>query len=275
MGYFKTYRIDGATYYIMEALGVGAYLFLGEDRALLSDTGNGYMDIRKSIAKLTDKRLIVMNTHGHADHAGGNAQFQEIYIHPADMPMLDPAWQKSQTSLLFGYAKKAYPIIIPLLLFFKLQKFKKYTPAVKTIADGHKFELGGRTIEVIHFPGHSPGSVILADKRTKTLYVGDAVNHGLFLFFENSPSLKGYQAALRELAKLKGYEKLRVSHGTTEFPFDFIEYYADFLMRVTLEKSVLTDIPNGARPVFKYTEPGGKYSVPEICVHFTRESLEG
>jgi glyoxylase-like metal-dependent hydrolase (beta-lactamase superfamily II) len=187
--------------------------------------------------------------------------------------MLDPEWQKGQSDLLFGYAKKHYPFLIPVLLFFKFQRFKKYKPTVKTIENGHRFELGGRVIETIHFSGHSPGSVILADEQTRTLYVGDAVNHGLFLFFENSPILKEYASALRKLACLKGYDSVRVSHGTITFPFDFIAYYADFLERVTLEKSTLTDIPNNNRPVLVYTESGEKYSVPEISVLFTKESL--
>jgi glyoxylase-like metal-dependent hydrolase (beta-lactamase superfamily II) len=274
MGYFKTYRIDDSTYYIMERFGVGSYLFLGSDRALLSDTGNGHMDIRKPVAKITAGPLIVMNTHGHADHAGGNAQFREIHIHHADLPMLDPAWQKGQTDLLFSYVKKTYPFLTPVLLFFRLRRFEKYDSEVRTFGDGHRFDLGGRTIESIHFPGHSPGSVILADERTKTLYAGDAINHGLFLFFPDSPTLKEYAAALRGLARLEGFDLIRISHGTVEFPFDFIEYYADFLERVTLGKSSPTDIPNGDRPVLKYAESGEKYGVPEIAVHFTKESLK-
>jgi glyoxylase-like metal-dependent hydrolase (beta-lactamase superfamily II) len=273
MGYFKTYKIDDGAYYLMERFGVGSYLFIGDDRALLSDTGNGYRDIRKPVAKITGKPLIVMNTHGHTDHAGGDTQFKEIYIRPEDAPMLDPAWQKGQSDLLFSYVKSHYPFLIPVLLFYRLGRFETYEPVVKTIGDDHRFDLGGRTIETIHFPGHSPGSVILADKRTRTLYAGDAVNHGLFLFFPDSPTLRGYAAALRKLARLEGFDLIRISHGTTVFPFDFIEYYADFLERATLEKSAGTDIPNGNRPVLKYSEPGEQYGVPEIAVHFTKESL--
>jgi glyoxylase-like metal-dependent hydrolase (beta-lactamase superfamily II) len=216
-----------------------------------------------------------MNTHGHVDHAGGNEQFEEIHIHAADLTMLDPAWQQSQRDMLFGYVKKAYPIFVPVLMFFKLQRFAKCKPTVKTIEDGARFELGGRTLTVIHFPGHSPGSMILADDRTRTLYVGDAVNHGLFLFFEDSPTLKEYGAALRKLARLEGFDSIRISHGAMTLPFDFIDYYAEFLDRVTLDKSVLTDIPNGDRPVLKYSESDERYGLPEIAVHFTKESLEG
>ncbi|MDR1271983.1 MAG: MBL fold metallo-hydrolase [Clostridiales Family XIII bacterium] len=273
MGYFKTHKIDDDSWYIMEMLGVGVYLFLGEDRALLSDTGNGYMDIRKPISKITDKPLTVMNTHGHADHAGGNTQFREVYIHPADLPMLDPAFQQEQKDLLFGYVRKNKPILTPALHFLNTRKFERFEPSVKTFEDCHRFDLGGRVIEAIHFPGHSPGSVILADRSAGTLYAGDAINQGMFLFFTYSPTLSEYASALRKLAQLEGFERIRISHGTMEFPFGFIEYYADFLERATLEKSALTDIPNGDRPVLKYAEPGERYGVPEISVHFAKENL--
>ncbi|MCL1910218.1 MAG: hypothetical protein FWG05_04710, partial [Kiritimatiellaeota bacterium] len=110
---------------------------------------------------------------------------------------------------------------------------------------------------------------ILLDKQTKTIYAGDAVNPGLFLFFAGSPTLKDYAKALRGLAQLRGYEKLRVSHGNATFPFDFIAYYADFLERATLEKSKLTAIPN-ENPVYRYSEPTGRYPARRIAVHFTK-----
>jgi glyoxylase-like metal-dependent hydrolase (beta-lactamase superfamily II) len=273
MGYFKAQKISETTWYIYEPLGVGAYLFTGRDKALLSDTCNGVLDVRKTVNKITAKPLIVMNTHGHVDHAGGNTQFREIYIHPDDVPMLDKAWQKGQGDMLFGYAKKVYPAINLLLLLFKLQRFKKYAPVTHTVSNGDTFELGGRTLEVIHFPGHSPGSVMLADKETKTIYAGDAINGGLFLFFEGSPPLKTYARMLRDFSKRTGYDYLRISHSKDPLPFSFAAYYADFLDRVTLEKSEITDLPNGDKPVYRYKEPGGPFSLPEISVHFIRESL--
>jgi glyoxylase-like metal-dependent hydrolase (beta-lactamase superfamily II) len=273
MGYFKVQKISETTWYIHEPLGVGAYLFIGRDRALLSDTCNGVMDIRKTVNKITSKPLIVMNTHGHADHAGGNTQFREIFIHPDDVTMLDPVFQQSQRDMLFGYIQKAYPVINVFLLLFKLQHFKKYTPVIHTFSNSHKFELGGRTLEVIHFPGHSPGSVMLADRETKTIYAGDAINNGLFLFFEGSPLLKTYAGMLRDFSKTSGYDYLRISHSKDPFPFSFVAWFADFLDRVTLEKSEITDLPNSDTPVYRYKEPGVQFSLPEIAVYFSRESL--
>lgn len=62
------------------------YLIEGKDSALLVDTGIGVADLVSAVKKLTDKPLIVVNTHGHPDHCGANYQFEKVYIHPAIHP---------------------------------------------------------------------------------------------------------------------------------------------------------------------------------------------
>jgi glyoxylase-like metal-dependent hydrolase (beta-lactamase superfamily II) len=274
MGYFKVFAIDSKTWYIREPLGVGSFLFEGDERALLLDTCNGFRDIRPTIGKLTSKPLTVVNSHGHADHAGGNVQFPEIYIHSADADMLAPAFQKSQRDLLFGYAKTHYPFLRPLLFWIERSKHTTLDTKARFAEDGHVFDLGERTLKVIHCPGHTPGSIILTDEWTKTLYVGDAVNPGLFLFFEDSPKLKDYAAQLRRLAIQHGYDFIRISHSKRPLPFSFIAYYADFLERATSGNSVVTDIPNSAGDVYKYSEDGKAFGLKEIAVHYTKDLLE-
>jgi glyoxylase-like metal-dependent hydrolase (beta-lactamase superfamily II) len=75
--------------------------------------------------------------------------------------------------LLFGYAKAHYPFLRPLLFWLDNAKHAATDTKALFIEDGHIFNLGGRMLAVIHCPGHSPGSVILADKSTKALHVGD------------------------------------------------------------------------------------------------------
>ena len=55
------------------------YLIVGEKRALLFDTGMGISDIKKVTAELTKLPIIVLNSHTHDDHVGGNWQFDTIY----------------------------------------------------------------------------------------------------------------------------------------------------------------------------------------------------
>jgi len=274
MEFYQIRQIKDSTWQIFEPLGVGCFLFTGRDRALLLDTGNGFRNLRRVVAKLTDKPLTVLNTHGHADHTGGNAQFRQVHIHADDLSMTDAAWQKRQHDLLFGYARTHYPLLRPLLWWIMRARTQFFDTEYITIEDGMRFDLGGRVLTVIHCPGHSPGSILLTDEAARTLYVGDAVNPGLFLFFKQSPTLRAYAEQLREFSRLTGFDEIRGSHTREPLPFVFISWYADFLERVTLEKSVKTHIPNNGRDVYVYKEDGKPFGLKYIAVHFTKDLLE-
>ena len=67
-----------------EAHEATGYLVIGNERACVIDTMNGYNDLYQAVRELTRKPLTVVNTHGHPDHIFGNMFFQEAYLHPAD-----------------------------------------------------------------------------------------------------------------------------------------------------------------------------------------------
>jgi glyoxylase-like metal-dependent hydrolase (beta-lactamase superfamily II) len=273
MAYFKIFPIGANPWYIKDTTGVGSYLFEGGEKALLLDTCNGFRDIRKTVGKLTDKPLTVVNSHGHSDHAGGNNQFQEVYIHPADLFMTEASWQKNQRDTMYGYVKKRLPLLSPFLNRMERNRPCIYDAKHIAIEGGAAFDLGGRTLPVTHCPGHSPGSIILADEQTKTLYVGDAINSGMFLFFEGSPKLAEYAVRLREIAKLDGFDEIRGSHSEDPLPFSFIGYYADFLDRVTMEKSKATGFPNEGNVVYGYKEDGRSIGIKSVAVYFTKDQV--
>ena len=60
-------------------------LLVGQHHALLFDTGYGFDDLHGLIRRITDLPLYVVNSHGHVDHACGNWQFDEVFIHPEDV----------------------------------------------------------------------------------------------------------------------------------------------------------------------------------------------
>ena len=64
-------------------------LIIGKTKALLFDTGIGVEDYKSTIKKLTDLPLIVINSHGHFDHIGGNTQFEQVFMNPADFCILE------------------------------------------------------------------------------------------------------------------------------------------------------------------------------------------
>lgn len=81
-------------------------LFVGEKAALLLDTGYGYGNLRKTIRKITDKPLYIVNSHGHADHVCGNFQFDEdIYIHAKDIELCKEHTSREQRLHVLEIAK--------------------------------------------------------------------------------------------------------------------------------------------------------------------------
>ena len=130
---------------VVGALETNCYLvYCPETReCAVVDPGAESEEIFRLIMKKGLKPIIVLNTHGHVDHVGANRDIKErfdvpLYIHSADSSMLE----KSQDS--------------ELALFLEA----KDSPAPDhLLKEGDKIRIGKSFLEVIHTPGHSPGSV--------------------------------------------------------------------------------------------------------------------
>jgi hypothetical protein len=80
--WFEVYRVDDDIYAIYEPgqfEEVISFLMIGEDFALMFDTGLGIGNIRRVVEQLTDLDIVVLNSHTHYDHIGGNHLFDTIY----------------------------------------------------------------------------------------------------------------------------------------------------------------------------------------------------
>src|SRR5947209_9937748 len=80
--WFEAYRVAPGVFAIYEphqAEEVISYLIVGNKQAVLFDTGMGISDIRRVTTKLTSRPVVVLNSHTHDDHAGGNWQFTFVY----------------------------------------------------------------------------------------------------------------------------------------------------------------------------------------------------
>lgn len=194
------------------------YLIEGIDSALLVDTGLGVADLVSYVKKLTSKPLIVVNTHGHPDHAGSNYQFRKVYIHSADSSAargcnLPEARENASKNMTGGNAPSKEEIYTGKLFITKLVSVK----------DGYMFRLGGRTLKVIGAPGHTPGEICLLDVENKLLFTGDNNNTLVWLFLGNCRPLHEYLATLeKEVKKMDGFTTIFPGHGTP-LPSDFIK----------------------------------------------------
>jgi glyoxylase-like metal-dependent hydrolase (beta-lactamase superfamily II) len=161
------------------------YLVIGRDKALLIDTGNGFSDLLSEIRKLTSLPLEVIATHCHTDHVGGKSQFEKIYIHRDDLNWFNRLVCRRITRKIF------------LFNFNKLNKTNYrgiidggHKTEIIPVYGGEVFDLGGRTVEVIHTPGHSLGSVTLLLKEDKLMFTGDNVCPALWMFLPKTASVE-------------------------------------------------------------------------------------
>jgi len=271
MGFYKTEDLGSNIYSFFEMTGVGAYLIVGDTNSLLIDTGYGFGNLRKEVKKISDKPLIVINTHIHADHCLGNSQFEQVYVNKPDLPLLQGDYIKKQYDTLLDYGLKKAPALRLILIYAKLKRKPFFTTKIEPLPDSMEFDLGGRMVRFVCLPGHTPGSIVVLDEMSETVFAGDCVNPGTFLFFDPGLKLREYANHLDDLAGKKEYRWLRVSHEKEALPFDFVRWYADFLRRVDFVKSEATDFPNGGRTVYQYTEKNTQYG--ECSVFFDVDCL--
>ena len=167
------------------------YLVVGEEKALLIDTGFGMGSLKKVVESLTEKPVIVVNTHGHPDHGGGNYEFSAVYLHSED-------WEL--------YAYKCADARLEEANHWPVEgevQLQPYQPETLPLEDGQVFDLGGRLVDVLHTPGHTAGSVSLFDRQTRSLFTGDNTNaHGVFVDNMSPGTVTEYRDSLRRMKAL-------------------------------------------------------------------------
>ncbi len=102
--YFKVTKLENNIYRIHEPKDIYTTVILGSEKALVIDNGHGFGNVRKVIESITNLPLMVVNTHGHLDHAGGNYLFDEVYINFEDIPTYYK-YEEEKDLMLISYDK--------------------------------------------------------------------------------------------------------------------------------------------------------------------------
>lgn len=209
---YEIQKIGEGTWRISE-YAVSVFLLEGTEKALLLDTGAGIGDLKAEAEKLTHLPLIVVNTHGHIDHAGGNQQFDEVHLARADFQMAEETCGYADRQ---DYARTRLERFCPEKLQEGLDALLPDGDWKKVpLEDGDKIELGERTLEVIATPGHTAGSICLLDEKNRLLFTGDMVNPCLLLQkMWGSEPMEIYLESLRKMQSRAGeYDRIVRSHG--------------------------------------------------------------
>jgi len=181
------------------------YLIVGEKRAIEFDTGMGISDFKKVVEELTKLPVTVLNSHTHDDHVGSNWQFDHVLGMDTDFTRKNAQGSKedAQEEIAPGEICGALPSQFDAKAYAtKAWKIAGY------IHDGEKFDLGGRTIEVIATPGHTPDAISLFDRANGLLFTGDTYYPAPIWLFRPETDLNAYAASIRKLAALEPQVKM-------------------------------------------------------------------
>ena len=162
---------------------VRCFLVVGAERALLFDTGAGPCDLTEIIRSVTALPLTVVQSHGDGDHTANSDLFADIYAHPAEFDVIRQ---------------------------FRPELRAKLHP----VTEGTSFDLGGRILQVIEAPGHTPGSICLLDRDNRILFSGDTVSYGPVFLFGAHRNVTDYRKTLQKLMDLGSFDTVYPCHNT-------------------------------------------------------------
>lgn len=186
------------------------YIIEGNERTLLIDAGTKIDGLKKIVESITKRPITLVATHVHPDHTGSAIHdFAEIWINAAD------------------------EVNVP-------QFMADYKGKVNYLEDGQVFDLGGRSIEVIFTPGHTPGSATFFEMEgRKWGYSGDAFGSGNLLLTTNFSTLLATTTRIESYMKRHGIEKMYPGHYMGSNP--------ETLQRISDLKKMSEEMINGTR----------------------------
>lgn len=184
----------------------------GRDADLVVDTANGIGALRPAIDELAEGRPVVaVATHGHFDHIGSLAEFEDRRCHRGDatetrspFPVrIEREAQPDGVQEMFDYYGFDVPdMTIAALPHEGFDVSAWVAPGAEPTSfldDGDVIELGDRRLEVLHVPGHTPGSIAVWEAATGLLFSGDTAYVDARLGFDD---LEAAESSLRRLGEL-------------------------------------------------------------------------
>lgn len=180
---------------------VKIYLIEGSRDVAVLDTGTGAGDFAGLVASLSSRRPRILQTHAHWDHIGASFRFDDVLVHPAEAETLRAGYPADRYIEAFS-PKSVEPSRVP--ADFDPSAGIPGREPTGWLEHGDRIDLGDRTLEVFHTPGHSPGGVSFLDRDARALFAGDLLYLGrMFVYFPGSDPA-AFRESLRLAAELAG-----------------------------------------------------------------------
>ena len=235
---------------------VQLYLILGGERSLLLDTGYGNFDLLTVVRNITSLPPVVVNSHLHPDHSGGNSQFDTVYIGEHEYG--------SSKGWIVPEHIRVYPFCP------EVAAGGEYS--FRFLKDGELIDLGGRKLSVHWIPGHTKGSIMLHDRQTNTLFTGDSILKRVF--YNAGVPFSKYRAALVRAKELRA-DRLLTAHWPDPLPPEQIDRLIALLDDFDPQRSEAASWDRPDAPPLRMFAHGGDFSDEDFAaISFSMDALE-
>lgn len=250
--WFERRRIDDSVTLLWEPhvdplLRCNIWHLRGRDRDLLVDSGLGIVSLAAAAADLFERTVAGVATHYHYDHTGGMGELDERMVHAVEADRVAREGGVWGTLVMEGLPElqadlaaagyEAPDVLVDAVPdeAFDVEAYR-LDPWIPTrvLEEGDIVDLGDRAFEVLHLPGHSPGSIGLWEPSTGTLFSGDAVYDGPLLDQLDDSDIPIYLRTMERLRELP----VAVVHAGHEPSFDrarLVELCDDYLRSRSLD----------------------------------------
>lgn len=177
--------------YVCDDGHVRFFLLIGENEALLIDSGMQINNAKELARELTNKPIKLFNTHADRDHIGSNAEFDQIMMNPAEFVNYEPGHP----------SQKMIPVF-----------------------DGDIIDIGKRPLKAIALPGHTPGSTGLLDINSGMFFSGDPIQrNGRIFMFGPMRDISAYILSLERLLVIDDeIKEIYPCHGSYPVGMDVV-----------------------------------------------------
>ena len=230
---FAANEVLPGVHHIKDAMGVCMTLLVGDNAALLVDTGYGTEDVQAYVKTITSLPLTVLLTHGHHDHALGARWFEKTCMFAEDIPDFVTYTGAETRERVLGQAKAKG-------LTTDAGFMTDAIPLPEVLQEGD-IDLGGMTARVIHCPGHTPGSAVVYVPERSLLLTADDWNPCTWLFFPAALGVKEYRSNVQKLSQLP-HTHVLCSHQPVLFERSMMDDFLANLTDDTLRAAVPVDI---------------------------------
>lgn len=175
-----------------------SWLIKGREKAILIDSAAPLEGVREFAEKVAGVPVMLVLSHAHPDHIFRLKEFDEFWIHPADEGLL-----KGQYGFL---------------------AYEGIPETIHYIVEGDVLDIGnGHILQIYHVPGHTDGSILLLDKKTKSLFTSDTIARRLLYGLGKWIPLDQFIHDLRRINKLD-FNFIYTCHDRATISKKFIDF---------------------------------------------------